>query len=96
VLVAWRGARAYKYAAAEDGIVSVGTQTSSADLEARIEHVTDELAALVIAGDCQAAARVLDGLRELAWHRRASEVRGRRHAGPRLRSLARRAGREGA
>jgi hypothetical protein len=39
---------------------------------------------------------VLDGLRELTWHRRAAEVRGRRHAGPGLRSLARRAGREGA
>jgi hypothetical protein len=38
---------------------------------------------------------VLDGLRELAWHRRATELRGRRHAGPRMRSIPRPAGRGG-
>ncbi len=64
-------------------------------LDAQIEVATDELATLVIAGDRHAASRVLDGLRVLVWHRRAAHVRGRRHAGPRLRSLPRRAGREG-
>jgi hypothetical protein len=64
-------------------------------LESQIETATDELAALVIAGDRHAASPVLAGLRELVWHRRAAEVRGRRHAGPRQRSLARRAGGEG-
>ncbi len=48
----------------------------------RLEHQTNALAALLVAGDSQAAERTLDGLRELAWHRRAGEVRARRHAGP--------------
>jgi hypothetical protein len=34
---------------------------------------------------------VLDGLRELAWRHRAAVVRGRRHAGPGLRAVPRRA-----
>jgi hypothetical protein len=63
-------------------------------LASQIETANDELAGLIIAGDRHAAAGVLEGLRELAWHRRAAEVRGRRHAGPGLRSVARRAGRE--
>jgi hypothetical protein len=66
------------------------------DLSPQIEAANDELASLVIAGDRHAAAWVLEGLRELAWHQRAAEVRGRRHVGPGLRSVARRAGREGA
>ncbi len=46
------------------------------------ERSTDALAALLAAGDYQAAERTLDGLRELAWHRRAGEIRARRHVGP--------------
>ena len=65
-------------------------------LAAQIDIAHDELATLVIAGDRHATERVLEGLRVLVWHRRAAEIRGRRHAGPRLRSLPRRAGREGA
>jgi hypothetical protein len=65
-------------------------------LDSQIDVANDELAALVVTGDRRSAARVLDGLRELTWHRRASEIRGRRHAGPRMWSAARRAGREGA
>ena len=41
------------------------------------------------AGDSQAAERTLDGLRELAWHRRAGEIRARRHAAPGTRAAAR-------
>ncbi len=47
--------------------------------------LTDMLAA----GDYQAAERTLDGLRELAWHRRAGEIRARRHAAPGTRAAAR-------
>ncbi len=47
-----------------------------------LERQTDTLAALLVAGDYQAAERTLDGLRELAWHRRAGEIRARRHVGP--------------
>jgi hypothetical protein len=49
------------------------------DLEARIEVVTDELAARLLAGDRHAAERLVDELRELAWQRRAAVIRGRRH-----------------
>jgi hypothetical protein len=66
------------------------------DLEPQIEATNDELAALLIAGDHHAAAWMLEGLRELVWQQRAAEVRGRRHTGPRLRSVARRAGLEDA
>jgi len=48
----------------------------------QLERQTDALAALLVAGDYQAAERALDALRELAWHRRAAEIRARRHAGP--------------
>ena len=48
----------------------------------QLEHQTDALAALLVTGDFQAAERTLDALRELAWHRRAAEIRARRHAGP--------------
>ena len=48
----------------------------------QLEHQTDALAALLVAGDHPAAERALDALRELAWHRRAAEIRARRHAGP--------------
>jgi hypothetical protein len=65
-------------------------------LVAQIDMAHDELAALLIAGDRHAAERVLAGLCVLVWHRRAAHVRRRRHAGPRLRSLPRRADREGA
>ena len=65
-------------------------------LAAQIDLAHHELAALVIAGDRHAAERVIAGLGVLVWHRRAAHVRGRRHAGPRLRSLPRRAAREGA
>ena len=54
----------------------------------QLEHQTDALAALLAAGDFRAAERTLDGLRELAWHRRASEIRARRHAGPGARGPA--------
>jgi hypothetical protein len=65
------------------------------DLESQIEAANDELATLLIAGDRHAAAWVLEGLRALAWHQRAAELRVRRHVGPGLRSVPRRAGREG-
>jgi hypothetical protein len=65
-------------------------------LEAQIEAANDNLATLVNTGDRHAAAWVLEGLRELTWRRRAVKLRGRRHAGPGLRSLVRRAGHEGA
>lgn len=48
----------------------------------RLEHQTDTLAALLLAGEFHAAELALDGLRELVWHRRAAEIRARRHAGP--------------
>ena len=48
----------------------------------RVVAATDAFAALLVAGDRPAAERALDALRELAWHRRAAEIRGRRHAGP--------------
>ncbi len=55
----------------------------------QLEHQADALAALLLAGDYRAAERTLDGLRELAWHRRAREIRARRHAGPGARAAAR-------
>jgi hypothetical protein len=42
----------------------------------------DDLTALLIAGEYPTAERAIDALRELAWHRRAAEIRARRHAGP--------------
>ena len=48
----------------------------------QFEDQADALAALLVAGEFRAAERTLDAVRELAWHRRASEVRARRHAGP--------------
>ena len=48
----------------------------------RLEQQTAVLAERLVAGDRPAAERALDGLRELAWHRRAAEVRARRHVGP--------------
>ena len=48
----------------------------------QLEHQTDALAAQLVAGDYQAAERTLDGLREVTWHRRAGEIRARRHAAP--------------
>ena len=48
----------------------------------QLEHQTDDVAALLIAGDHPTAERAVDALRELAWRRRADAVRGRRHAGP--------------
>ncbi len=51
----------------------------------QLEHQTDDLAALLIAGDHPTAERAIDALRELAWHRRADVVRARRHAGPGVR-----------
>ena len=47
-----------------------------------LERQTATLAALLVAGEFRAAERTLDAVRELAWHRRAREVRARRHAGP--------------
>jgi hypothetical protein len=61
-------------------------------LASQIDIATNELAALLIAGDRHAASRVLGGLRVLAWHRRAAVLRGRRHGGPGRRAVARRAG----
>ena len=51
----------------------------------RLEHQTDDLAALLIGGDHPTAERAVDALRELAWRRRAAEIRARRHAGPGVR-----------
>ena len=48
----------------------------------QFEHQTDALAELLLAGEFHAAERAVDGLRELAWHCRAGEIRARRHAGP--------------
>ena len=48
----------------------------------QFEHQTDALAALLVSGDHPAAERAVDGLRELAWRRRAGEIRARRHAAP--------------
>ena len=47
----------------------------------QLEHRAGDVAAL-IAGDHPTAERAIDALRELAWHRRAGEIRARRHAGP--------------
>jgi len=47
-----------------------------------LERQTATLAALLVAGEFHAAEAALDALRELAWHRRAAEIRARRHAGP--------------
>ena len=57
-----------------------------AGLEAEIERVNAEMLTLLRAGDCPAAARLLDELRGLAWQRRATVIRGRRHSGPGLRA----------
>ena len=51
----------------------------------QLEHQADDVAALLIAGDHPTAERAIDALRELAWRRRAGEVRARRHAGPGVR-----------
>ena len=51
----------------------------------QFERQTDDLAALLIAGNYPTAERAVDALRELAWHRRADVVRARRHAGPGVR-----------
>jgi hypothetical protein len=48
----------------------------------QLEHQADALAALLLAGDHAGGERALDGLRETTWHRRAGEIRARRHAGP--------------
>ena len=48
----------------------------------QLERQTDTLAALLVAGEFRAAERAIDGLRELAWRRRAVEIRAWRHAGP--------------
>ena len=53
-----------------------------------LERQTDALAALLVAGDYQGAERTLDALRELAWHRRAGEIRARRHASPGARAMS--------
>ena len=53
-----------------------------------VERLTDDLAAFLIAGEYPTAERALDGLRELAWRRRAAAVRVRRHAGPGTRGAA--------
>ena len=50
--------------------------------------VTNDLAALLIAGDYPRAERAVDALRELTWCRRADVVHARRHAGPRVRGRA--------
>ena len=48
----------------------------------QIEQQTDAQAALLVAGEFHAAEAALDGLRELAWHRRVAEIRARRHVAP--------------
>jgi hypothetical protein len=57
----------------------------------RLEHQTDDLAALLIVGDHLTPERAIDALRDLAWRRRAAELRARRHPSPGARrvSLAR-------
>ena len=47
--------------------------------------LTDDLAALLIAGKYPTAERAVDALRELAWRGRAAEIHARRHAGPGVR-----------
>ena len=47
-----------------------------------LEHQTDGLAALLIAGDHATAERAVDALRELAWRWRADAIRTPRNAGP--------------
>jgi hypothetical protein len=76
--------------------VSDRTRPEYDGLASQIDGAHDELADLLIAGDLHAAAGVLEGLRVLVWYQRAAEIRGRRHAGPGLRSLPRPAGRGGA
>ena len=48
----------------------------------QLERQTDTLAVLLVAGEFHAAEVALDALREATWHRRAGEIRARRHAGP--------------
>ena len=55
----------------------------------QLEHQADDVAALLIAGDHPTAERAIDALRELAWRRRATVVRARRHAGPGTRGAMR-------
>jgi hypothetical protein len=55
----------------------------------QLEDQTEALAEALIAGDHPAAERALDGLRELAWRRRAEVIRARRHAGPGTRAFVR-------
>ena len=55
----------------------------------QLERQTDDLAALLIAGDHPTAERAVDSLRELAWRQRAAAVRARRHAGPGTRAAGR-------
>ena len=64
----------------------IATPADPAELEAEIERMNVELLALLRAGDRPAAERLLDELRELAWQRRATVIRGRRHSGPGLRT----------
>ena len=54
-----------------------------------LERQADHLAALLVAGDHPAAERALDGLRELAWRRRADAIRAKRHASPGARAFVR-------
>ena len=54
----------------------------------QFEHQTDDLATALIAGDHPTAERAVDALRELAWHRRADEIRARRHPSPGARRVS--------
>ena len=54
----------------------------------QLEHQTDDLVELLIAGDHPTAEHAVDALRELAWRRRADAIRARRHAGPGTRGRA--------
>jgi hypothetical protein len=73
-------------------MIDIDVRADHGHLEARIGATHDELAALLVAGDCRAAEEVLDELCELTWQHRAAMVRGRRHAGPGLRVPDRGAG----
>ncbi len=55
----------------------------------QFEHRTDDLATALIAGDHPTAERAVDALRELAWRRRAGEIRARRHVSPGARRASR-------
>jgi hypothetical protein len=55
----------------------------------QLEHQTDALAALLVAGDYPAAEQTLDALREATWRHRAGEIRARRHGSPGTRGAAR-------